>query len=140
MTPLSKEELRKQIMGQLIAEIAKFGGASKEDASRLARILLPHIDAYSEQREVEAPKNIDKRAVFKMLWDMVNSLKGEDNRTAGTIISRYAGMLDDRIENSGYSRSVDSLKLYTTKQLQTEIDSRQEAAPQPLSPEQKEKL
>jgi hypothetical protein len=44
----------------------------------------------------------------------------------GTVISRYARMIDDRIENSGNSRSVDSLKLYTDEQLQEELDSRKE--------------
>lgn len=67
--------------------------------------------------------NIDKeRAVFNLLWDMFNTAREADS--PGQVIGRYAGMIDDRIENSGYSRSVDSLKLYTTEQLQDEIDSR----------------
>lgn len=65
------------------------------------------------------------RAVFKLLWDMVGELRRyEGNRNAGTIISRYAGILDDRIENSGYSRSTQSLKLYDTKQLKEELEER----------------
>ena len=67
-----------------------------------------------------------ERAVFNLLWDMVNEIDGKDGRTRGTIISRYAGVLDDRIDNSGYSRSVLSLKLYTTEQLQDELDEREE--------------
>lgn len=66
----------------------------------------------------------NERAVFKLLWDMVNAVRGEDSAKTGMIISRYAGMLDDRIENSGYSRSVDSLKLYSYEQLQDELDER----------------
>ncbi len=68
------------------------------------------------------------RPIFKMLWNMVNEIeeapmyRGESQ--TGTIISRYASMIDDRIANSGHSRSVDSLKLYTTEQLQAEIDER----------------
>jgi len=75
------------------------------------------------------------RNIFGLLWKMYHELKDEEedyeNSTRmrddrGTIISRYASMLDDRIENSGYSRSVDSLKLYTDEQLQAELDSRRE--------------
>lgn len=66
------------------------------------------------------------RAIFKMLWDMVNEIKRDGGKSSGTIISRYASMIDDRIENSGYSRSVDNLKLYTTEQLQEELDERNE--------------
>lgn len=69
-----------------------------------------------------------ERATFNLLWDMWNALDDHDGYGAGnnhgTIISRYASMIDDRINNSGNSRSVDSLKLYTTEQLQDEIDSR----------------
>lgn len=60
-----------------------------------------------------------------MLWDMVSAIEG-DSKSAGTIISRYANIIDDRIENSGNSRSVDSLKLYSDTQLQDELDSREE--------------
>lgn len=70
----------------------------------------------------------EERAVFKLLWDMWNQLDNHDGygpgNSYGTIISRYASIIDDRIENSGNSRSVDSLKLYTTKQLKEEIESR----------------
>lgn len=65
-----------------------------------------------------------QRAVFNLLWDMVNACDREGDKNRGTIISRYAGMIDDRIENSGHSRSVDSLKLYTDEQLQEELDGR----------------
>jgi hypothetical protein len=65
-----------------------------------------------------------ERAVFNLLWDMYN--KARDSDRPGTVISRYASMIDDRIENSGNSRSVDSLKLYTTEQLQEEIESRED--------------
>lgn len=66
----------------------------------------------------------EKRAVFNLLWDMVNACDDEDNKTRGTIISRHASIIDDRIENSGNSRSADSLKLYSTEQLQSELSSR----------------
>lgn len=71
-----------------------------------------------------------ERNVFGMLWKMYHELQAEDDNfekmrdDRGMIISRYAGIIDDRIENSGYSRSVDSLKLYDTKQLQEELNSR----------------
>lgn len=68
-----------------------------------------------------------ERRTFHLLWDMHNAIENDNSdHGTGTIISRYASILDDRIENSGYSRSVDSLKLYTTEQLQEEIDSRDE--------------
>lgn len=71
-------------------------------------------------------ENNAKRDVFRLLWDMVNQIsKGNGGRDTGMIIGRYAGLIDDRIENSGYSRSVDSLKLYTIEQLQEEINSRE---------------
>lgn len=66
-----------------------------------------------------------ERATFNLLWDMVNEIS-RDSGATGTIIGRHASLIDDRIENSGYSRSTDSLKLYTTDQLQEEIDSRSE--------------
>lgn len=65
-----------------------------------------------------------ERAVFNLLWDMYNTAR--DATSAGQVIGRYASMIDDRIENSGNSRSVDSLKLYTEEQLQDELDSRKE--------------
>ena len=71
-----------------------------------------------------------KRATFNLLWDMWNALDdydGFNDHAYGTIISRYASIIDDRIENSGYSRSVDSLKLYTTEQLEEELSERKEA-------------
>lgn len=40
--------------GQLIAEIAKFGGMDKAKASQLATILLPHIENHTQQERVEA--------------------------------------------------------------------------------------
>lgn len=66
-----------------------------------------------------------ERAVFNLLWDMYNTARNAGS--PGQVIGRYASMIDDRIENSGYSRSVDSLKLYTTEQLQDELDSRKES-------------
>lgn len=63
-----------------------------------------------------------ERAVFNLLWDMYNEI--EANSQAGTIIGRYASIIDDRIKNSGHSRSVTSLKLYTTEQLEEELESR----------------
>lgn len=74
--------------------------------------------------------NTDERAVFTMLWDMVNAIDMDGGKAIGSIISRYANMIDDRINNSGFSRSVDSLKLYTYDQLQEELDSRDEATPE----------
>lgn len=72
----------------------------------------------------------DSRNVFKLLWRMVNDIEQADTyrgrSQTGTIISRYAGMIDDRIENSGYSRSTDSLSFYTVKQLKEEIQRRKE--------------
>jgi len=65
-----------------------------------------------------------ERAVFKLLWDMLNATQ-ENPESAGTIIGRYASIIDDRINNSGHSRSVDSLKLYTYDQLQDELDERE---------------
>jgi hypothetical protein len=65
-----------------------------------------------------------ERAVLNLLWDMVNKIQDANYDNIGTIISRYASMIDDRIENSGNSRSVDSLRLYTSEQLQDELDSR----------------
>ncbi len=66
-----------------------------------------------------------ERAVFKLLWDMQKEIdRNTSDGSSGTIISRYASMIDDRIENSGYSRSIDSLKLYTTEQLKNEIKER----------------
>jgi hypothetical protein len=64
------------------------------------------------------------RATFDLLWDMYNSIEGSN---AGQVIGRYASIIDDRIENSGNSRSVDSLKLYTYQQLQDELDERDES-------------
>lgn len=64
----------------------------------------------------------NERAVFSLLWDMFNTAKDADS--PGQVIGRYASMIDDRIENSGNSRSVDSLKLYTYQQLQDELDER----------------
>lgn len=48
----------KTLLGQLIAEISKFGGASKEDASRLAKILLPHIDSYAKRIPQPQPAEV----------------------------------------------------------------------------------
>lgn len=67
-------------------------------------------------------KNDKERAVFNLLWDMFNTARDADS--PGQVIGRYASMIDARIENSGNSRSVDSLKLYTAEQLQEELDSR----------------
>lgn len=66
---------------------------------------------------------------FKLLWKMHNEAnnaepyRGRDQ--TGAVISRYAGIIDDRIENSGYSRNTDSLKLWTTEQLQEELTRRE---------------
>ena len=66
-----------------------------------------------------------ERATFNLLWDMFNEALASGN--TGTIIGRYAGIIDDRIENSGNSRSTQSLKLYTDEQLQDELDERDSA-------------
>jgi hypothetical protein len=42
------------LMGKLIAELAKFGDMDKQQASRLARILLPHIKSHAEQEKAAA--------------------------------------------------------------------------------------
>lgn len=67
---------------------------------------------------------MSERNTFQMLWDLYNTARDSDR--PGQVIGRYAGIIDDRIENSGNSRSVDSLKLYTDEQLQDELDSRKE--------------
>lgn len=72
----------------------------------------------------------DERDVFGLLWAMVRDVECEGHKnnglTAGTIIGRHARIIDDRIENSGYSRTTDSLKLYTIKQLKDEIKNRKD--------------
>lgn len=65
-----------------------------------------------------------ERATFNLLWDMVKEVLKADGRGQGTIISRHASLIDDRLNNSGHSRSVDSLKLYTTEQLEEELEER----------------
>lgn len=68
------------------------------------------------------------RETFSMLWKMIDEVREQQfsprRDATGTIISRYARIIDDRINNSGHSRSVDSLKLYTYEQLQDELDER----------------
>lgn len=59
----------KTLLGQLIAEISKFGGASKEDASRLAKILLPHIDRYAEQTPQPQPAEAGKLRQSDLDWN-----------------------------------------------------------------------
>lgn len=91
-------------------------------------ILTADIIAAIEQnlnRMAESAQREKQRATFRLLWDMVNQIE-DDEGYEGTIISRYASMIDDRINNSGYSRSVDSLKLYSIEQLQAEIESRKD--------------
>lgn len=75
-------------------------------------------------------------STFRFLWKMVNELERHNwsegasgpGNNMGTIISRYASMLDDRLENSGYSRSTDSLALYSTRQLKEELEERKDEA------------
>ena len=73
---------------------------------------------------------MSERNTFKMLWKMLDEIQNADTykgrSQTGTIISRYAGIIDDRINNSGHSRSTDSLSLYTDKQLKDELDERKE--------------
>ena len=68
------------------------------------------------------------KVAFNLLWDMWNVLDDHDGygngNNYGTIISRYASIIDDRIENSGHSRSITSLKLFSDEQLQDELDER----------------
>ena len=70
-----------------------------------------------------------KRATYKLLWDMWNALDDHDGygpgNNYGTIISRYANIIDDRLNNSGNSRAVETLKLFTTEQLETELQQRE---------------
>ncbi|TFB85823.1 hypothetical protein E3O44_12540 [Cryobacterium algoricola] len=47
--PLAVQLEQDSLLGQLIAEIARFGGADKTKASQLARILLPHINSHTAQ-------------------------------------------------------------------------------------------
>lgn len=67
-------------------------------------------------------------ATFSLLWQMVNTIDEQRHDShadaTGTIIGRYASVIDDRIENSGHSRSTLSLKLYTTEQLKEELGGR----------------
>ena len=65
-----------------------------------------------------------ERKTFNLLWDMANEIRNDGGMNTGTIISRYAGIIDDRIENGGNSRSTESLKLYSDEQLQEELDDR----------------
>ena len=72
---------------------------------------------------------MNTRSTFKMLWKMVDQIEEDKqseraNTSTGTIISRFASIIDGRIDNSGHSRSVDSLKLYTTEQLNEELNQR----------------
>lgn len=57
-------------LGKLIAEISKFGGASKEDASRLARILLPHIDSYAAQERTKLVDELISKLPDPEAWTM----------------------------------------------------------------------
>lgn len=83
-----------------------------------------------------------ERAVFNLLWDLVNEVEEADTyrgrSQTGTIISRYAGVIDDRINNSGHSRSTLSLKLYTDEQLKEELESRK-LAQEPLTNKRRSK-
>jgi ribosome-binding protein aMBF1 (putative translation factor) len=65
-----------------------------------------------------------QRNTFNLLWDLIHDTEEESSQNIGTIVGRYASIIDDRIDNSGHSRVTVSLKLYTTEQLQAEIDSR----------------
>lgn len=69
-----------------------------------------------------------ERNTFRLLWKMIDEIERADTYRGrpqtGTIISRYASMIDDRIENSGHSRSVDSLMLFDTDQLEEELERR----------------
>lgn len=71
----------------------------------------------------------DGRDIFKYLWKMANELEKYDweDKPSGTIISRYASMINDRINNSGFSRSSDSLMLFDTWQLEEELKRRKES-------------
>lgn len=77
----------------------------------------------------QEPDPKTQRSTYKLLWDLWNVLDDHEGygpgNNYGTIISRYAHIIDDRIENSGHSRAVESLKLYTTDQLEEELKSRQ---------------
>lgn len=68
------------------------------------------------------------RATYKLLWDLWNALDDHDGygkgNNYGTIISRYAYIIDDRINNSGFSRATETLKLFSTQDLKDELESR----------------
>lgn len=68
-----------------------------------------------------------ERATFSLLWQMAKEISQHGATATGTIIGRYAGIIDDRINNSGHSRSVDSLKLYSDQQLKDELARRKES-------------
>lgn len=55
-----RQQLTPKMMGQLIAEIAKFGGSDKKKASALASILLPHIEQYGQGIAREALQKLKK--------------------------------------------------------------------------------
>lgn len=69
-----------------------------------------------------------ERATYRLLWDLWNVLDEHNGygpgNNYGTIISRYAHIIDDRIENSGHSRAGETLKLFTTEQLEDELRER----------------
>lgn len=59
---------------------------------------------------------------------MTNEIRRDGGSNTGMIISRYAGIIEDKINNSGYSRNTDSLKLFTTEQLKEELEERDEVS------------
>jgi hypothetical protein len=62
-----------------------------------------------------------------MYNEIVDDLESARVKTStGTIIARYADIFDDRLENSGNSRSTTSLALYSAEQLKKELKSREE--------------
>lgn len=58
----------KELLGQLIAELAKFGGMGKTKASQLARILLPHITSDKQRLLKELMEQaVDDGEVFLLV-------------------------------------------------------------------------
>lgn len=69
--------------------------------------------------------------IFKMLWKMKHQIDDAEERymggrvdPVGSIISKYAGIIEDRLQNSGHCASSDGLMTYATYQLEEELERR----------------
>lgn len=69
--PIKATELDKTLLGQLIAEIAKFGGIDKSKSSQLAKILLPYVDTYAAQQQTSLLESLiakKKTYITELAW------------------------------------------------------------------------